>query len=179
LAQTAVHLDPRLPQARAQLGNVLRFKRQHDAAILEFERAFALNPNFIDVRYAYALVYVGEPARAIEVLEAIIRLDPFPPASTFGAMGDANYMLKRYRDAVHWYREVLSRWPTAQGAYVALACAYAQLGQLEEARAAAAEVLRINPGFTIESWKRILVYKDPKDLEHDIDGMRKAGLPES
>jgi hypothetical protein len=38
---------------------------------------------------------------------------------------------------------------------------------------------RINPGFTIESSKRILVYKDPKDLEHYIDGMRKAGLPES
>jgi hypothetical protein len=37
---------------------------------------------------------------------------------------------------------------------------------------------RINPGFTMESSKRILVYKDPEDLEHCIDGMRKAGLPE-
>jgi hypothetical protein len=50
---------------------------------------------------------------------------------------------------------------------------------IEEARAAAAEALRINPGFTIESSRRILVYKDAKDLEHEIDGMRKAGLPES
>ena len=124
-------------------------------------------------------MFVGEPARAIEVLEAIIRLDPFPPSRTFGEMGFANYMLKRYRDAVHCYREHVSRWPIAQWAYVGLASAYAQLGQLEEARAAAAEVLRINPGFTIESSKRILVYKDPKDLEHHIDGMRKAGLPES
>ena len=179
LAQTAVHLDPRLPQARAELGNVLLFKRQHDAAILEFERAFALNPNLIDYRYARALVFVGEPARAIEVLEAIIRLDPFAPSATFGTMGFANYLLKRYRDAVHWHREHISREPIAQWAYVGLASAYAQLGQLEEARAAAAEVLRINPGFTIESSKRMLVYKDPKDLEHSIDGMRKAGLPES
>src|SRR5262252_1026420 len=31
--------------------------------------------------------------------------------------------------------------------------AYAQAGRLEEARAAAAEVLRINPTFTIDSWK--------------------------
>jgi adenylate cyclase len=179
LAQTAVHLDPRLPQARAELGHKLLFKRQHDAAILEFERAFALNPNFTDHRYALALVHVGEPARAIEVLEAIIRLDPFPPSQTFGQMGFANYMLKRYGDAVHWCREQISRQPIAHWPYVELACAYAQLGQLEEARAAAAEVLRINSGFTIESAKRILVYKDPKDLEHYIDGMRKAGLPES
>jgi adenylate cyclase len=68
LAQTAVHLDPRLPQARAQLGNVLLFKRQHNAAIVEWKRALAFNPNFIDWRYALALVYVGKPARAIEVL---------------------------------------------------------------------------------------------------------------
>jgi adenylate cyclase len=59
-----------------------------------------------------------------------------------------------------------------------LACAYSQLGQLEEARAEAAEVLRINPGFTIQSYKRIVVHKDPKDVERRIDGMRKAGLPE-
>jgi hypothetical protein len=40
-------------------------------------------------------------------------------------------------------------------------------------------VLRINPAFTIESWKRLAVYKDPKDVEHLIDGLHKAGLPES
>jgi len=40
-------------------------------------------------------------------------------------------------------------------------------------------VLRINPGFTIESWKRLAVNKDPKDAEHRLDGARKAGLPES
>src|SRR5262249_29963022 len=79
LAERAVHLDPRLPQARAQLGYVLIYKRQHDAGIAEFERAFALNPNFIDFRFAIALTLAGEHARAIEVLEANIRLDPFSP----------------------------------------------------------------------------------------------------
>ena len=43
----------------------------------------------------------------------------------------------------------------------------------------AAEVLRIHPGFTIEGYKSLLVFKDPKDLEHRIDGLRKAGLPEA
>src|SRR5262249_3711677 len=50
LAETAVRLATRLPQARAELGYVLLYKRGHDAAIAEFERAFALNPNFIDYR---------------------------------------------------------------------------------------------------------------------------------
>jgi adenylate cyclase len=180
LAQTAVHLDPRLPLARAQLGHVLLWKRQHDAAILEFERAFALNPNFIDFQYALALVYVGEPARAIEVLEANMRLDPLQPLIyPTSWLGSANYLLKRYGEAVRLARQCTSRQPNLQAHRVLLGSAYAQLGQLEEARKEAAEVLRINPSFTIESWKRMAVYKNPKDTEHRIDGLRKAGLPES
>jgi adenylate cyclase len=179
LARTAVHLDPRLPQARAQLGHVLIFKRRHDAAIAEFEQASALNPNFIDFRHARALTYAGEPARAIEVLEANIRLDPFPWSHAYGSMGLANYMLKRYGEAMRWCRECTSRLPNLQWPHAMLAAAYARSGQLEEARAEAAEVLRINPGFTIERYKRLLVHKAPEDAEHRLDGLRKAGLPEA
>src|SRR5262249_31913401 len=142
LAETAVRLDSRLPQARADLAHVLLFKRQHDAALAEFERAFALNPNFIDNRVAQALIYAAEPARAIEVLEANIRLDPFsPPFYSLGLMGQANYMLKRYGEAVRLLRECASRLPNLQWPHDMLARAYAQSEQLEEARAEAAEVL--------------------------------------
>src|SRR5262249_13043785 len=153
LAETAVDLDPRLPEARAQLGFVLPYKRRHDDAIAEFERAYALNPNFVDYRFAIALWLVGEPARALEVLEANIRLDPFHPVTAFGHKGIAYYMLKRHGEAVRLLRECVSRLPDWQWPHCYLAAVYAQSGQLEEARAEAAEVLRINPGYTIESWK--------------------------
>jgi adenylate cyclase len=180
LAKTAVRLDPRLPMAHAELGYVLVWKRQHDTAIAEFERALALNPNFIDSRFALVLTLAGEPARAIEALEASMRLDPFAPPDYWSfTMGLANYMLKRYGEAVRWLRESALRLPNPQVLHVCLASAYAQLGRLEEATKEAAELLRINPGFTIERWKHVLVYKDPKDVEHRIDGMRKAGLPET
>jgi adenylate cyclase len=179
LAETAVRLNPHLPQARAQLGHVLIFKRRLDAAIAEFERALTLNPNFIDDRYPRALIYAGEPARAIEVLQANMRLDPFPRPHAFGITGVANYLLKRYGEAARLCRECALRVPNLQHPRLWLASAYAQLGQSEEARTEAAEVLRINPGFTIESWKRLAVYKDPKDAEHILDGLRKAGLPET
>jgi adenylate cyclase len=180
LAETAVRLDACLPQARAQLGHVLLWKRQHDAALAEFERAFALNPNFIDYRYARALTFVGKPARAIDVLRANMRLDPFQPLIYgTGCLGVANYSLKRYGEAVRLFRECALRLPNLQWPHHWLASAYAQLGQLEEAGQAAAEVLRVNPGFTIERYKPLAVYKNPKDVEHRLDGLRKAGLPES
>jgi adenylate cyclase len=180
LAEMAVDLDAHLPQVRAQLGQVLLHKGQHDAAIAEFERAFALNPNYIDHRYAQTLIYAGEPARAIEVLEANMRLDPFQPLLLYatGWLGQANYSLKRYGEAVRLFRESASGLPNLQWPHVMLAAAYAQSGQLEEARAEAAEVPRINPGFTIESYKCLAVFKHAKDAEHRFDGLRKAGLPE-
>jgi len=180
LAETAVHLDPRLPRAHAQLGCVLLWKREHDAAIAELERAFALNPNFIDYTYPRILICAGEPARALEILEANLRLDPFPRvAGSFNLKILANYMLKRYEEAARLARECALRLPNMEWPHLWLACAYAQLGQLEEARKEAAEVLRINPEFTIERYKRLLVYKNPEDVEHRLDGLRKAGVPES
>jgi tetratricopeptide (TPR) repeat protein len=180
LAQTAVARDLHLPLAHAQLGWVLVWNRRHDDAIVAFERAFALNRNFIDNRFGFVLTFGGQPARAIEVVEANARLDPNGLIThSSGAIGHAYYMLKRYGDAVRLFREVASRLPNWQWSHLFLACAYAQSGQLNEARGEAAEVLRINPGFTLERWKRLAVYRNPKDVEHHLDGLRKAGLPES
>ena len=92
-------------------------------------------------------------------------------------MGLANYLLKRYGEAVRLFGEPASRWPNLQSPHLHLASAYAQLGRLEEAKAEAAQVLRINPGFTVARHKRIWVHKYPEDLEHRLDGLHKAGLP--
>lgn len=49
-------------------------------------------------------------------------------------------------------------------------------GREEEARAEGAEVLRISPNFSLEAWRQILPYKDQAEVEHYLDGLRKAGL---
>jgi adenylate cyclase len=137
-----------------------------------------LNPNFIDHRFAHVLAYAGEPARAIEMLEANMRLDPFQPLIRSGYLGHAYYLLRRYSEAVPLLRECAARAPELQIAHLWLAAAYAQSGQLAEASAEAAEVLRINPVFTMEKWKCQDVYRHSMDSEHLFEGLRKAGLPE-
>jgi adenylate cyclase len=94
-------------------------------------------------------------------------------------LGAAYYMLKRYREALALLRECISRAPNMRNAHVWLAATYAQLGQLEEARAEVAEVLRIEPKYTIDGTERRLrSFKFPEHAEHFFDGLRKAGLPE-
>jgi adenylate cyclase len=64
--------------------------------------------------------------------------------------------------------------------HVWLAANLAQLGQLDEAQAEAAEVLRLDPKFTIDgTQKQFSRFKRPEYAAHLFDGLRKAGLPEN
>jgi len=49
-------------------------------------------------------------------------------------------------------------------------------GREREARAEAAEVLKINPKFSVEYLAKILAYKDQSQTDKVVDALRKAGL---
>ena len=144
-ARKAVQLDRNLPQAHAALGWVLAYKHQHDASIAAFEKAVSLNPNYVDWRFAVALIRAGDSKRAIEVVHAYMRLDPFY---------DALCLLRPGICALH-ARAILAGAvaPTrlcCPAAHVPvrsrlLAATLAQMGHLEEARAEVAEALRLAP----------------------------------
>jgi adenylate cyclase len=178
LARKAIELDPNLPEAYAELAyNVIR-RRDFDAAAAAVERVMALNPNFADYRIAQVLFSVGDPTRAIELAMTQMRLDPFHPHFAPLIAGEAYYVLKQYREAHRWLREATGRAPNHQYGHAFLAATYAQLEQLDDARAEAAEVMRVNPKYTIGKQRQVSVMKRAEDLEHLVDGLRKAGLPE-
>jgi adenylate cyclase len=178
LARKAVQLDENLPQAHFHLGMALLLKRQHDEAVAEFDRTFALNPNYTDHQFGNGLSLAGQSARAIEVLQENVRLDPFGFPSRLCYLGQAFYMLGRYTQAVPPLRECASRLPFQWNCFVFLAAAHAQLGQFDDAKAAVAQALRLHSAFTIEKINRALPYSNVSDAEHLADGLRKAGLPE-
>ncbi len=179
LALRAVELDPRLPDGHNSFGNILNFQGQHDASIAAYERALALNPNQVPWRFAAALVYAGQHERAIEVARACMRLDPFYPPTAPGWLGFAYFMLKRYSEALPPLLESASRAPGWQGGHLFLAATYARLGEIDRARAVAAEMLRLIPEYTIgDIPQRLDLYKRPEDAQHFFGALRLAGLPE-
>lgn len=178
-AQRAVQLDPNLPQARAQLGHVLLFKREHDAAIAEFEHACELNRNFCDWRFASTVMYAGQPDRAIDILVAQTLRDPFYPVHALVVLGQAYFGAKRYADAVPPLREAVTRAPNYRPARLFLAATYAQLERLKEAREQAAQVRSLDPTWTISGISKWLAaYKHAADYRHFVESVRAAGLPE-
>ena len=47
---------------------------------------------------------------------------------------------------------------------------------MKGACAEAAEVMRINPNFSLESYARMLPFKDQKVINDSVSALRKAGL---
>jgi adenylate cyclase len=179
LARTAIELDPNLPEAYAELGYLIVRKREFDSVRAAAERAIALNSNFADYRVALVFISLGEPVKALEIAKAQMRLDPFHPHFSPLMAGESYYLLKPYHDALYWLREATGRAPRHTMAHAWLAATYARLGQIEDARLEAAEVLRINPIYSINGTpKRVLAFKRAEDAEHLFDGLRQAGLPE-
>src|SRR5262245_48167599 len=178
-ARKAAQLDRNLPQAHAALGIVLTFKHQHDASIVAFEKAVSLNPNYVYWWFAFALVRAGDSKRAIEVIDAYMRLDPFYEPLTSFVLGYAHYMLKQYPQALSLLRDSVAQVPSFRGGHRLLAATLVRMGHLEEARAVVAEVVRLEPSYTISGVaRRLASFKDPRDEQHWLNGLRQAGLPE-
>jgi hypothetical protein len=57
-----------------------------------------------------------------------------------------------------------------------MAAAYSRAGRDEEARTEVAEVMRINPKFSLEKFAKGLKYKKQEDVERTVSALRKAGL---
>ena len=133
-AREAVRLAPDRSGAHVALGWALSFMRQHEAAIAEFERATELNPNLTDHHFAFVLLVAGDPARAVQTLEAQMRLDPFYLPRVPSLLGFAYYLLGRYADALAQLQTAVPRAPNHGHCRRYLAATYAQLGQLDKAR---------------------------------------------
>ncbi|MBI3300659.1 MAG: tetratricopeptide repeat protein, partial [Deltaproteobacteria bacterium] len=178
LAQKAIALDDSLPLAHLLLGQVSPWKKQHDQGIAEGERAIALAPNWADgyAGMAQTLILAGRPADAIGLVEKAMRLNPQYPAWYSAQLGWAYRFTRRYEEAITVLKQTLTRSPNDLGAHMNLAATYSELDWEAEARAEAAEILRLSPNFSLEVLRRINAQKDPVLAERTFEALRQAGL---
>ncbi len=177
-ARRAVELDNAEPQARCALASVELWRRNHANAMAEAERSIALAPNYAQgyLMLGWVLLYSGEAQNALEQFEKAMRLDPHHPDIFLHFVGQALFQLGRYEDAIAVAKQRIARNPNTDITHVLLAASHGHLSQPEPARAAWAEVLRINPDYSLEHRRRVLPFKHPRDFEQIVEGLRKAGL---
>src|SRR5262249_47751236 len=162
-----------------EMGYIYLFQRHYEQALAEMERGVTLAPTeaWTHAALAEVLSDMGRTEDALEAAAQALRLKSEGFLDEYlVSVGAAYAVAGRYEEARAPLQRFLSRYPNFLYAHVMLAAVYSELGQAAEARAEAAEVLRINPKFSLEIHRERAPIKDPAVLDRHIAALRKAGL---
>ena len=178
LAQKALSLDDTIDSPHSLLAHVYLMKRQFEMAIAEAERAVALSPNGADAQAHLGMIlnYAGRREAAIASLKKAMRLNPIPPNWYLFSLGEAYCFAGEHEEALAAYEQVLRGYPEDIRALIGSTATYSLLGREEEARAQAAQILTMEPKFSLESFVKTLPFKNKADAELLFDSLHKAGL---
>ena len=160
------------------LGNIYLYQQRYEQALAEMEQGVVVAPTLAE-SYAFladVLSRVGRSEEALAAAAQALRLQPEIADYHLEGVGAAYALVGHYEEARAALQRYLRRYPNVLPVHLMLATVYSELGQTAEAQKEAAEVLRLNPNFSLEVHKQRMPIKDPAVLERHIAALRKAGL---
>jgi len=177
-AQKAISLDGRGALGYMALEHVCIMQKRYEDAIAAAEKAVEVGPGFANAYTVLgdALLYAGRAEEALVYFEKALRMDPIPPLRVIGEIAAAQFILRNYEQSISAGKKALSispKWQTQRAGQIAC---YVEMGRMEEARAEAEELLRIDPKFTISGYEKIAPWKDSSVTERLVEAWRKVGL---
>ncbi len=177
LAHKALALDDSHPGGYMALSSVHLQKGEVKEAVALRQKGVALSPNSANYRNLLGIALLFERGRteeAIKEFKMANRLDPFPPNHILHYTGVGYRVNGEYEKAIEFFKKAIKNEPDYWLSHFGLAACYGLLGREEEARVAAAEVLRILPNFSIVKIKH--PYRDKADKVRTFEVLRKTGL---
>jgi adenylate cyclase len=182
-ARRAIALDPMDAQVVAVAAHVqaLLHRRPEDAAEM-FDRSLQLNGNsaFAWGMSAATCCYLGQPDEALERLQNASRLSPFDPLNFvfWTTAGIAQFIAGHYDQAITWLKKARRLNPRFAACHRTLTTSLAHAGRDDEAKAAALDLLTLDPNFRITAFASRYPLRRAHDLERYTAGLRSAGLPD-
>jgi adenylate cyclase len=177
-AQRVITLNDISPWGHVVLGYVYLWQKQYEQASAEMERAIVLDPNLALSHALLAETWsrMNKREEALHVVERALHCTPRIVDEHLSSVGVTYSLAGKPEEAIAPLRQYLTHYVNHLGTHLALAAVYSELGRDTEAQAEAAEVLRINPQFSLEVHKERVPIRDPATLERHIAALRKAGL---
>ena len=177
-AQKALALDPSTTNAYRLLARVAVYRRDYDGALVEIDRALALNPSDAEkfVERCYILLWSSKPAEAVPWLEATLRIDGANNRAEH-TLGIAKYFLGHYEEAVAALDSGLAR---SAGrvlevhSHAVLAAAYARLGRQQDVERERATIAHLSPFF--DAGRFAGQFGSKKARDDILTGLRAAGF---
>lgn len=170
-AQKAISLDDTCAEAHGILGFIFVHKRQDEKALTQAQKAVALSPSSADTHYMMGkvLTFAARYAESISEYKIAIRLNPIPPNSYLWSLGLSYASEGNYEEAIRWCEKAIYQEPDSFFAHIMMTAVYQLAGREASARSEAAEVLRINPNFSLERFEKRAGHRL-------VEALRKAGL---
>jgi tetratricopeptide (TPR) repeat protein len=161
--------------AHDMLGWLYSLAGQHDKAIAECKKGVEFDPNSSLSRawYGAVLLKVARYELAVEELEQAVRRDPMAGTWVLRFLGSAYSFTGRHDEAITILSKAIQKAPNDYLSRLLMTRAYIFAGRQEEAEAEAAEVLRLNPKFSLENYAKRTT---GKDKERSLEAYRRAGL---
>jgi len=145
-----------------------------------FERALALSPSssFALLFGSVALAWSAEAERAIDWAERGLRVSPRDQLNymSYHALAVSHFLRGRYEEAANAARRAIQYNPGFSISHALLVAPLAKLGRVDEARAAVAQVLALQPSFSVSGFCAAIAL--PTTLAGPLaEAWREAGLP--
>jgi adenylate cyclase len=182
-ARLGVGSDDIDPMAFAVYGHVASYlHKDFETAFRYFETALELNPNSAQAWLwsAAARAWIGDGPRAIEEINKAIALSPYDPLMyAYRSVAAMAYLADlQYDRAIKCALRSLRENKTYTSAYRLLVVASQLAGNTEQARRAARQLLKLEPGLGVEQFrKRFPGSATQADLWSDA--LATAGIPAS
>lgn len=179
-ASRALELDPDEPYALLMQGLSDSVEGRFDAAIDVVNRAVAKSPSDAFCRFVLARILVNaeRPKEAETALRNAMKLNPFFPVNYLAVLGDALVHQDKSKEALAVFKEIVARQPNYVSAHLHLAGLYTSMGEMDAARSAVAEVLRLDPKYRVAAASSFYLSANSQRKEAFLDHLRRAGLPE-
>jgi adenylate cyclase len=184
LATRAIELDRQNALALAIYGHH-RSYLFHDwsGALVHLNRALVAGPSnaLAWALSSCTLSYIGRSTNALQHAEHALRLSPYDPGLCFyyTTMALAHYAAGRYEQAADWAIMSDGERPGYTANLRYMIASLAALDRLDEARAAAARLMAIEPGFRLDAFERTRQpFREAETAKGYVAHLRKAGLPE-
>jgi len=179
-ARSAVAYGSDDATALAVAAQIIAWEEHDTATALNlFDRALDLSGSniFALALSAIVLALMGKAERAIERAEQAIFLSPFDSYNfrSHHALVVAHFTRQRYKDAVDAARKMLDYNPRFSTGRAYLAAALLRDGRTAEAKAAARDVLQLEPTFTIRGLQGAEL--EPAVFRDFADAWRELDLP--
>lgn len=156
---------------------------EYRGGLADLRRAQDVNPNYAIalIALAFAEATTGQAQEAETHAQLALRLSPrdYWIGTAHLALSMAHFTQRNYDEAVRWCESAIQAQHRAPIRRALMIACSARAGDMARARAEIAVLNSFAPGFVVSLFRgENPVFTRKEDMEHLLDGLRLAGIPE-